>query len=68
MAISDVCRGQADIVPKVTDGNIDHAHDIINHFTIAFSLDKLKDEQIAHKALLPNPVNFPSIACTTTMK
>ncbi len=44
------------------------AHDLINHFTTAFLLDVLKGDKEAHKALLPDTVNFVGIAYKTTMK
>jgi predicted dienelactone hydrolase len=58
--------GGDDIEPPVWIAN--SAHDLINHFTTAFLLDMLKDNQEAHRALLPNAVSFPGITYTTTMK
>ena len=39
----------------------DRAHDLINHFTTAFLLDKLKGDTDAHAALAPSAVSFPGI-------
>jgi hypothetical protein len=47
---------------------MNRAHDLINHFTTAFLLDKLKGDSEAHKALLPEAVSFSGIAYTTTME
>ena len=47
---------------------VDRAQDLINHFTTAFLLDTLKDNQEAHKALLPDAESFPGITYTTIMK
>ncbi len=46
----------------------DTTHNLINHFTTAFLLDTLKDDNEAHKALLPDAVNFTDITYQTTMK
>jgi hypothetical protein len=40
----------------------------MNHFTTAFLLDILKDDQEAHNALMPGAVSFPGIVYTTTIK
>ena len=42
--------------------------DLIHHFSTAFLLDQLKGDKAAHKALLPDAVNFPGIDYKTTMK
>lgn len=59
-------QGGGDIEPDGWD--MGRAHDLINHFTTAFLLDKLKDDQEAHQALLPDAVNFANITYSTTMK
>ncbi len=46
----------------------DRAQYFINHFTTAFLLDTLNDDQEAHKALLPDAVNYDDIQYKTTMK
>ena len=48
--------------------NLDRAHDLTNHFTTAFLLDVLKGDKEAHKALLPDAVQFAGIQYKTTMK
>ncbi|HVO41465.1 MAG TPA: hypothetical protein VMT34_02525, partial [Aggregatilineales bacterium] len=42
--------------------------DLVHHFTTAFLLDTLKGDKEAHKALLPDAVEFPGITYQTTMK
>ncbi len=59
-------QGGGDVEPDGWDMN--RAHDLINHFTTAFLLDKLKGDSEAHKALLPEAVSFSGIAYTTTMQ
>jgi predicted dienelactone hydrolase len=44
------------------------AMDLICHFSTAFLLDMLKGDQNAHKALLPDKINFPGIEYKTTLK
>jgi predicted dienelactone hydrolase len=44
------------------------ALDLINHFSTAFLLATLKNDQAAHEALLPEAVNFPGIEYMTTMQ
>ena len=58
--------GGEDVEPPVWIA--DRAHELANHFTTAFLLDILKDDQAAHRALLPDAVRFPGITYTTTMK
>lgn len=48
--------------------DVDRAHDLVNHFVIAFLLDQLKGDAEAHTALLPDAVNFPGITYETTMR
>jgi predicted dienelactone hydrolase len=48
--------------------DMDRAHDLINHFTTAFLMDVLKGDNEAHKALLPDAVQFAGIEYKTTMK
>jgi hypothetical protein len=43
-------------------------HNLINHFTTAFLLDKLKGDPEAHKALLADAVNFDGIQYKTTLQ
>jgi predicted dienelactone hydrolase len=42
--------------------------DLIHHFSTAFLLATLKDDQAAHHALLPDAVQFPGIEYSTTMQ
>ena len=42
--------------------DMQRAHDLINHFTTAFLLAKLKDDAEAAAALSPEEVGFPGIA------
>ncbi len=48
--------------------DLDRAHDLINQFTTAFLLDALKGDKDAHKALLPDAMQFAGIQYKTTMK
>ena len=48
--------------------NKDVAFQLINHYTTAFLLDVLKGDKEAHKALLPDAVQFAGIEYKTTMK
>jgi predicted dienelactone hydrolase len=45
-----------------------YAHNLINHFTTAFLLDTLKDDQSAHQTLLPEQVQFDGIEYTATLQ
>jgi hypothetical protein len=42
--------------------DIDRAHDLVNHFVIAFLLAELKGDAEAAAALAPDVVSFPGIA------
>ena len=46
----------------------DRAMDLINHLSTAFLLDVLTGDEEAHKALLPDAVQFAGIEYKTTMK
>ncbi len=41
--------------------DMDRAHDLINHFTTAFLLAELKDDETAAAALAPEAVSFPGV-------
>lgn len=41
--------------------DIDRAHDLVNHFVVAFLLNQLKGDADAHAALAPDAVAFPGI-------
>ena len=41
--------------------DMQHAHDMINHFTTAFLLSKLNDDAEAGAALSPEEMDFPGI-------
>ncbi len=41
--------------------DMQHAHDMINHFTTAFLLSKLKDDVEADAALSPEGIDFPGV-------
>lgn len=42
--------------------DMDRAHDLMNHFIVAFLLDQLKGDAEAAAALAPDAVSFPGIA------
>jgi predicted dienelactone hydrolase len=41
--------------------DLDRAHDLVNHFVVAFLLDQLKGDAEAAAALAPDAVSFPGI-------